>query len=461
MVGRCIVTLVYGINAPRYDTRYGVDDESEGCGEMDVKIIIIIAHNNFLNTHVRMYKFWASSSADPPTSNITGGSLYTSGTGTSTSSRTSLSSLRQSLPENPHIYDYSELCSATINFLARTYTSTSSTRSWRCTLRGKDAIIFQRKFRRKIQMHQLKQRLAVICRSHHLSLVKLLGASISGDHIFLVYDFVDGANLATCLRNPRNPNFSVLSAWMSRMKIATDLAHGLDYIHNSTGLNMSLVHNHIKSSSILVTEPSFNAKICHFGNAQLCGEIDENGAPEDSATGGSSPRYKGEIQEVSETTPSKLRRSDSRKLQFEGVKGYMSPEFQSTGVATQKSDVYAFGVVILELLSGEEPFKYKYDKAKGDLVRTTVIEAARAAIDGDGDDGGLRRWVDRKLKDSFPVEVAGKLTRLALDCVHVEPDMRPNMGRVAGKISKLYLESSTWSDSVTMPTDISVSLAPR
>ncbi|KAE8038815.1 hypothetical protein FH972_011287 [Carpinus fangiana] len=312
-------------------------------------------------------------------------------------------------------------------------------------------------------MPQLKQRLAVICRSHHLSLVKLLGASISGDHIFLVYDFVDGANLAACLRNPKNPNFSVLSTWMSRMQIATDLAHGLDYIHNSTGLNMSLVHNHIKSSSILVTEPSFNAKICHFGTAQLCGEIDENEAPEDSApAGGSSPRYKGEIQEeVSETTPSKLRRSDSRKLQFEGVKGYMSPEFQSTGVATQKSDVYAFGVVILELLSGEEPFKYKFDKAKGDFVRTTVIETARAAIGGDDDDGGLRRWVDRKLKDSFPVEVAGKLIRLALDCVHVEADMRPNMGRVAGKISKLYLESRSWSDSVKMPTGISVSLAPR
>jgi serine/threonine protein kinase len=400
---------------------------------------------------------FTASSSDPPTSNITSASHYTSGT--SISSGNSLSSLRHSLPENPHIYDYSELCSATNNFLARTYTSTSSTRSWRCTLRGKDAIVFQRKFRRKIQMPQLRQRLAVICRSHHLSLVKLLGASISGDHIFLVYDFVEGANLAACLRNPRNPNYSVLSTWMSRMQIATDLAHGLDYIHNSTGLNMSLVHNRIKSSSIIVTEPSFNAKICQFGTAQLCGEIDESEAREDYS-GPDSSRYEGEIEEVSEgpgTTSSKLRRSDSRKLQFEGVKGYMSPEFQSTGLGTQKSDVYAFGVVILELLSGEEPFKYKYDKAKGEFVRSTVIEAARVAIEGDG----LRRWVDRKLKDSFPVEVAGKLTRLALDCVHVEADMRPNMGRVAGKISKLYLESRIWSDSVKMPTEISVSLAPR
>ncbi|XP_018819818.2 lysM domain receptor-like kinase 3 [Juglans regia] len=415
----------------------------------------------------------SSSSADPSTSNTTGGALYPSTTSTTSSSRTSLSGLRHSLPENPHIYDYSEICSATNNFLSDTYTSASSTRSWHCTLRGKDVLVFQRKFRRSIDMPHLRQLLSVICRSHHGSIIKLLGASVSGVHIFLVYDFVVGANLSDCLRNPRNRSFTVLSTWISRMQIATDLAHGLDYIHHKTGLNMRLVHNHIKSSSIVVTEPSFNVKICHFGAAQLCGEIDEDQGQEDRASG-SSASYKAEIQEVSEEEDSKkksiskLKRSDSRKQQFEGVRGYMSPEFQSTGIPTQKSDVYAFGIVILELLTGEEPLKFKYEK--GDYVRTSVIDTARMAIEGggsgDGDDGKgmewrLRRWVDSKLRDSFPVEVVEKLTRLALDCVHVDPDERPNMGRVAGKISKMYLESRIWSDSVRMPANISVSFAPR
>ncbi|KAL7226069.1 hypothetical protein ACSBR1_021244 [Camellia fascicularis] len=410
--------------------------------------------------------------SDPSTSNPASASysaagssfkLESSRTTTSLSSRTSLSSLRDTLPERPHIYEFAEIRSATNNFLSKRYSSSSSP-SWHCTIRGKDVVVFQRKFRQLIELSQLRERLSVICRSHHMSIIKLLGVSISGEHIYFVYDFVKGASLSECLRNPKNPNFSVISTWMSRMQIATDLAHGLDYIHNNTGLNISLVHKHIKSSSIIVTEPSFNAKICHFGAADLCGETAVH-RKEDPIL---QKRDYGEIEEeVPESVP-EMKRSDSRGMQFEGVRGYMSPEFKNTGIATQKSDVYAFGVVILELLSGEEPLKYKFDRRSGDYRKISVIEAAREAVDG-GDGGGdgegvetrLRRWVDRRLRDSFPVEVVEKVTRVALECVHVDPEMRPGMQRVAGKISKLYLDSRIWTDKVRVPTDISVSLAPR
>ncbi|KAH0749971.1 hypothetical protein KY290_029203 [Solanum tuberosum] len=167
---------------------------------------------------------------------------------------------------------------------------------------------------------------------------------------------------------------------------------------------------------------------------------------------------------------SPLKGSVTRTREFEGVRGYISPEFQLTGIATQKSDVYAFGVVLLELFSGEEPVRLKHDKATGNYSKISLIDTAREVVECGGDreeDGGvgverrLRNWVDRRLSDSFPVEVAQKVIRLALDCLHVEPDDRPDMRRVAGKISKLYLESKFWSDRVKMPTEISVSLAPR
>ncbi|CAL1404223.1 unnamed protein product [Linum trigynum] len=411
------------------------------------------------------------------------GANYTGGTSSSSlSSRTSLSSLRDSLSQNPHIYDISEIRRATNSFLAKPYSPSSS--CWRCTLRGSDTIVFQRKFRRKIEIDQLKELLSVICRSNHTSVVRLLGASTSGDHIYLVYEFVKGANLADCLRNSRNPEFTVLSTWISRIRIATDLAHALDYVHNKTGLNMTLVHNHFTSSSVIVTDPSLNAKICHFGAAQLCGEGGGEGEfggrkpsskittlREKGETAGASEEEEGGDDTSSATASPRrpeLTRSDSGEMQFQGVRGYMSPEFQATGVATQKSDVYAFGVVILELLSGEEPMKYRYDKAKGSYIRTTLIETATRAALGDGGDGGggregrVRKWMDGRLRDSFPVEVAERLVRIALECVHVEADKRPDMGRVAGKISRLYIDSVKWSESMNMPTDqISVSLAPR
>ncbi|KAF3621443.1 putative ABC transporter G family member 28-like [Capsicum annuum] len=364
---------------------------------------------------------------------------------TSVSSQASLSSLRSSLPDNPQVYDFSDIRAATNNFLAKRYSSTSSSQSWRCTLYGKDVIIFQRRIQKSMEKSELRAKLSVICRSHYKSIIKLLGASISRDQIYLVYDFVVGSNLSLCLRNPRNPSYTVLSTWMSRMQIATDVAHGLDYIHSTTGLEVDPVHKYVKSSGIIVTEPSFNAKICHFGAAELCSVTESKVVPEQ-------------------------RGSATRTRDFEGVRGYISPEFQLTGVATQKSDVYAFGVVLLELFSGEEPVRFKYDKATGNYSKISIIDTAREVVECGGDreeyggvgvENRLRNWVDRRLNDSFPVEVAKKVIRLALDCLHVEPDDRPDMRRVAGKISKLYLESEFWTDRVKMPTEISVSLAPR
>ncbi|CAB4270517.1 unnamed protein product [Prunus armeniaca] len=348
-------------------------------------------------------------------------SSYNFSSKSSTSSIGSLKSLKSSLPENPIIYDMSEIRSSTANFLARRLSSSSTSSSWRCSLRGKDAVVFQRKSRLPISLADLQHRLAQISKSNHTSIIKLLGASLSSGYVYLVYEFVAGATLADCLRNPKNPNYTVLPTWLSRMQVATDLAHGLDYIHHSLGLNSTFVHNHIKSSSIIVSDQEqvvLNAKICHFGTAELCGE------------------------------------SHARSTKVEGTRGYMAPEFQLSGTVTQKCDVYAFGVVLLELISGEEPLKYMMDENGGDGVyrRVSAIETAREAIRIGC--GGVRRWVDRRLKDSFPMDVAEKMVMLALECVAEDPDRRPDMGRAADLVSKLFLESQGWAEKMGVPVDM-------
>ncbi|CAM8963985.1 unnamed protein product [Rhodiola kirilowii] len=362
------------------------------------------------------------------------GDLFHSGSSISSATKTSLSNLRRSLPDTPHIYDYSEISAATGGFHA----DPVSPSCWRCSLRNQDVIVIQRKLRRPIGVQDLQRKLSLISRSHHSSLCKLLGVSVSGNYIYLAYEFVDGVNLLQCLRNPRNPNFTVLSKWLSRVQIANDVAHGLDYIHNCCGVDSEFVHNHIKRTSIIVTELNLNAKICHFGTAELCGEVPDKLA-------------------------SRFDRLGSGQLKFEGTRGYMAPEFQVSGTPTKQTDVYAFGVVLLELFSGRELAKYSVNEETGGFTRVSLIETAREALMGDSSSGygKLRQWVDKRLRDSYPVEVANKMVRLAVDCVDEDPKKRLDMAHIVGSVSKMYLESKSWADSMLMPEDISVSFAPR
>ncbi|CAM8899015.1 unnamed protein product [Rhodiola kirilowii] len=366
------------------------------------------------------------------------GDLFHSGSSISSATKTSLSNLRRSLPDTPHIYDFSEISAATGGFHADRVSSSSTSSSWRCSLRNQDVILIQRKLRRPIGVQDLQRKLSLISRSHHSSLCKLLGVSVSGNYIYLAYEFVVGVDLLLCLRNPRNPNFTVLSKWLSRVQIATDVAHGLDYIHNCCGVDSEFVHNHIKSTSIIVTEPNLNAKICHFGTAELCGEVPDKLA-------------------------SRFDRLGSGQLKFEGTRGYMAPEFQVSGTPTKQTDVYAFGVVLLELFSGRELLKYSVNEETGGFTRVSLIETAREALMGDSSSGygKLRQWVDKRLRDSYPVEVANKMVRLALDCVDEDPKKRLDMAQIVGSVSKMYLESKNWADRMLMPEDISVSMAPR
>lgn len=191
----------------------------------------------------------------------------------------------------------------------------------------------------------------------------------------------------------------------------------------------------------MITEDTLNARICHFGTSELCGEI----VPAETSSSSNSVKLK------------ELQRSGSRTVRLEGTRGYMAPEYQATGIATQKSDVYAFGVVVLELLSGQEALKYEFDD-DGGYRRVSVVETARLAM---AEEGGARKWVDKRLKDSFLVEAAAEMIRVGLECVEEDPSERPDMGRVAVSVSKLYLDSKKWAESMGTAIDLTVSLAPR
>lgn len=320
---------------------------------------------------------------------------------TSSSTTSSLAAARASLPDPPLLYPFQELAKATNNFLSkRAAPGRGSSSYWRCSLRARDAALFQLRSRPGIDAAQASAALAAIARYHHTSLAPLLGACLAGPHVYLAYELPPGpgaATLAACLRSPRNPSFTVLRTWLSRVQVAADVAQGLEYIHH----HAAAVHGRVSPSNVLVSDPGLRARLTHFGAAQFAAAAQED--------------------------------EDSRE-----------------------ADVYAFGLLLLELLSGEEAARYRLDRGSKELVRVSVVETAAEAVRS----GRVRSWVDRRLGDSFPVAAAERLVEVGLRCAGEE---QPEMTWVAGKVSRVYLESRAWEQKLRVATtDLSsVSLAPR
>ncbi|GMN45501.1 hypothetical protein TIFTF001_014679 [Ficus carica] len=147
----------------------------------------------------------------------------------------------------------------------------------------------------------------------HPNVISLLGCSTQGVERFIVYELMQNGSLETQLHGPSHG--SALT-WYMRMKIALDTARGLEYLHEHC--NPSVIHRDLKSSNILL-DANFNAKLSDFGLA------------------------------VADRTQNK------NNIKLSGTLGYVAPEYLLDGKLTDKSDVYAFGVVLLELLLGRRP----------------------------------------------------------------------------------------------------------
>ncbi|XP_057819352.1 lysM domain receptor-like kinase 3 isoform X1 [Cryptomeria japonica] len=271
----------------------------------------------------------------------------------STSSAKSLESFKESvLRDKPILYGFKEITGATSQFTSGRIGKSSVYKS---NLRGKEVAITVRGLK---SFRDFRAGIRQICSVHHANIVKLLGGCCEGENVYLVYDYVHGASLEDCLRNRKMPEFTVLKTWMSRMRIATDVAQALEYMHHDTSMNY--VHNYMKATSIIIAEPDYRAKICHVGASYLAGEY----VLDDAHEGYDLSKGKGVSSEITEEEEN-AGKSDrsikllkrSKSMRITGTQGYMAPEYVSTGIVSQKNDVFAFGVILLELLSGHEPVR--------------------------------------------------------------------------------------------------------
>nr|GEY71039.1 probable receptor-like protein kinase At1g80640 [Tanacetum cinerariifolium] len=208
----------------------------------------------------------------------------------------------------------------------------------------------------------------------HQNIVNLLGYCVHDDTRFFVYEMMHQGSLEYQLHGPSH---GTALTWHRRMKVALDIARGLEYLHERC--NPPVIHRDLKSSNILL-DSNFNAKISDFGLA---------------------------------TTDLHAK----NKVKFSAASGYVAPEYLSDGKLTDKSDVYAFGVVLLELLIGRRPV----EKMSPSLFQSIVTWAMPQLTDR----SKLPNIVDPVIRDTMDLKHLYQVAAVAVLCVQPEPSYRP------------------------------------
>ncbi|KAG7541140.1 Leucine-rich repeat [Arabidopsis thaliana x Arabidopsis arenosa] len=215
----------------------------------------------------------------------------------------------------------------------------------------------------------------------HKSIVRLWCCCSSGDCKLLVYEYMPNGSLADVLHG--DSKGGVVLGWPERLRIALDAAEGLSYLHHDCV--PPIVHRDVKSSNILL-DSDYGAKVADFGIAKV-GQMSGSKTPE--AMSG-----------------------------IAGSCGYIAPEYVYTLWVNEKSDIYSFGVVLLELVTGKQPTDPELgDKDMAKWVCTTL------------DKCGLEPVIDPKLDLKFKEEIS-KVIHIGLLCTSPLPLNRPSMRKV-------------------------------
>ncbi|CAN0910823.1 Probable serine/threonine-protein kinase PBL10 [Linum grandiflorum] len=225
----------------------------------------------------------------------------------------------------------------------------------------------------------------------HPNLVKLLGYCLEDEHRILVYEFLPRGSLENHLFRRE---FQPLS-WKLRLKVAHDAAEGLAFLHSS---ETQVIYRDFKTSNILL-DTNYDAKLSDFGLAK------------DGPTGDQS-------------------HVSTRVM---GTYGYAAPEYLATGHLTAKSDVYSYGVVLLEMLSGRRAIDKNRPPGEHNLVEWAKPYLANKRK--------MLRILDNRLEGQYTLEVAFKVAVLAHRCISVEAKSRPNMDEVVTRLEEIIHES--------------------
>ncbi|CAN6718029.1 unnamed protein product [Malus baccata var. baccata] len=246
--------------------------------------------------------------------------------------------------------------------------------------------------------------LKVLCKIHHNNVVELLGYASGSEHLCLVYEFLQNRSLNDHLHDPLLKGNQPLS-WTARAQIALDTARGIEYIHDHT--KKRYVHRDIKTSNILLDQ-GLRAKVADFGLARLVERSNEE---------------------------------DILATRLVGTPGYIPPESVRELQMTSKTDVYAFGVVVAELITGQRAIFCDNREPKRMKSLISVIYAVFKEKDPEA---ALEAQIDGNMKGSYPMEEVYKMAEIALRCASEDPVNRPQMKDIVQTLSQILTSSIEW-----------------
>ncbi|XP_052177859.1 probable leucine-rich repeat receptor-like serine/threonine-protein kinase At3g14840 isoform X3 [Diospyros lotus] len=223
--------------------------------------------------------------------------------------------------------------------------------------------------------------IGMISALQHPHLVKLHGCCIAGNQLFLIYEYMENNSLARALYGPEELQLKL--DWQTRYKICIGIARGLAFLHEESRLK--IVHRDIKATNVLL-DKNLNPKISDFGLAKLDEEDNTH-----------------------------------ISTRIAGTYGYMAPEYAMHGYLTDKADVYSFGIVALEIVSGKSNSGFR--------PKETCFNLLGWALDLK-EEGKLMELVDPKLGSDFNRGDAMVMINVALLCTNVSPSVRPTMSSV-------------------------------
>ncbi|XP_020534657.1 proline-rich receptor-like protein kinase PERK7 isoform X2 [Jatropha curcas] len=242
----------------------------------------------------------------------------------------------------------------------------------------------------------------IISRVHHRHLVSLVGYCMAGGQRLLVYEFLPNSTLEHHLYGKGQPTMD----WSTRLKIALGSAKGLAYLHEDC--HPRIIHRDIKAANILL-DFNFEAKVADFGLAKLNSD--------------------------------NFTHVSTRVM---GTFGYLAPEYASSGKLTEKSDVFSFGVMLLELISGRRPVDINSE------MDESLVDWARPLCASTVESGNFQAMADPRLDGNYDSAEMARMVACAGAAIRHSARRRPKMSQIVraleGDVSLDHLNEGVKTD---------------